>query len=299
MLRLFTCLILMMPVAVFADRYVTIIQGLDGTQTYGQQFTEQATRLNIAAESITENSLIRFISGDDATRENIMEHFAQLQTVMQEDDRVAVFFIGHGSFDGYEYKFNIPGPDITGEDLQTAMDALPARIQMLVNTSSASGAIKEQLENEDRVVITATRNGNERLATRFGEYFFAAIEDSAADLNKNDAITAQEAFDYAERMVKDYFEYQGQLATEHPEISGDYAGQFVIARLGQDRPEREDPEQTRLLSQRSALDIKIEELQLKKGELQQDDFLSQLQMLMIELSTLQEKIDQLGGVSGE
>ncbi len=228
-----------------------------------------------------------------------MEHFAQLQTVMQEDDRVAVFFIGHGSFDGYEYKFNIPGPDITGEDLQTAMDALPARIQMLVNTSSASGAIKEQLENEDRVVITATRNGNERLATRFGEYFFAAIEDSAADLNKNDAITAQEAFDYAERMVKDYFEYQGQLATEHPEISGDYAGQFVIARLGQDRPEREDPEQTRLLSQRSALDIKIEELQLKKGELQQDDFLSQLQMLMIELSTLQEKIDQLGGVSGE
>lgn len=285
--------------AVFADRYVTIIQGLDGTQTYGQQFTEQATRLNIAAESITENSLIRFISGDEATRENIMEHFSQLQTVMQEDDRIAVFLIGHGSFDGYEYKFNIPGLDITGEDLQTAMDALPARIQMLVNTSSASGAIKEQLENEDRVVITATRNGNERLATRFGEYFFAAIEDSAADLNKNDAITAQEAFDYAERMVKDYFEYQGQLATEHPEISGDYAGQFVIARLGQDRPEREDSELTRLLSKRSALDIKIEELQLKKGELQQDDFLSQLQMLMIELSTLQEKIDQLGGVSGE
>jgi hypothetical protein len=179
------------------------------------------------------------------------------------------------------------------------MDALPARIQLLVNTSSASGAIKDQLENENRVVITATRNGNERLATRFGEYFFEAIDDSSADINKNNAITAQEAFDYAERMVKDYFEYQGQLATEHPQISGDYAGQFVIARLGQDRPVGDDPELARLLSEQGAIDIKIEELQLKKSELQQDDFLSQLQMLMIELSTIQEKIDQLDGESAQ
>jgi hypothetical protein len=73
----------------------------------------------------------------------------------------------------------------------------------------------------------------------------------------------------------------------------------VIARLGQDRPVGDDPELARLLSEQGAIDIKIEELQLKKSELQQDDFLSQLQMLMIELSTIQEKIDQLDGESAQ
>jgi hypothetical protein len=299
MARLFLIFLLLLPIAVSAELYVTIIQGLDGSENYGLQFTEQSTRLNIAAESITENSLIEFISGAQATRENILAHFNELNKGMQEDDRIAVFLIGHGSYDGYEYKFNIPGPDITGEDIESFMNALPARIQLLVNTSSASGAISEQLRSENRVLITATRNGNERLATRFGEYFFEAIEDTSADLNKNNAVTAQEAFDFAERMVKDYFENQGQLATEHPQISGDYAGQFVVARLDQQRPKTENPELTRLFSERGAIDLKIEELQLKKGELQLDDFLSQLQMLMIELSTVQEKIDQLDGDSGE
>ena len=297
--RFILSLVLMLPLMTSAKLYITIIQGLDGTNNYGQQFAEQSTRANIASESVTENTLIRFISGEEATRDVILDHFSNLTSTMKEEDRIAVFLIGHGSYDGFEYKFNIPGPDITGKHIEDFMNALPAKVQLLVNASSASGAINDLLKNENRVVITATRNGNERLATRFGAYFFEAIEESAADINKNNAITAKEAFDYAERMVKDYFENQGQLATEHPQISGDHAGQFVIARLLRDSSENENPELTILLSERNQIDIKIEDLQLKKGELLQDDFLSQLQMLMIELSTIQEKIDQMSGESQE
>jgi len=297
--RLILSLVLMLPLMTSAELYITIIQGLDGTNNYGQQFAEQSTRVNIASESVTENTLIRFISGEEATRDIILDHFSKLTSTMKEEDRIAVFLIGHGSYDGFEYKFNIPGPDITGKHIEEFMNALPAKIQLLVNASSASGAINDQLKNENRVVITATRNGNERLATRFGAYFFEAIEESAADINKNNTITAKEAFDYAERMVKDYFENQGQLATEHPQISGDHAGQFVIARLLRESSENENPELAILLTQRNQIDIKIEDLQLKKDELLQDDFLSQLQMLMIELSTVQEKIDQMSGESQE
>jgi hypothetical protein len=127
------------------------------------------------------------------------------------------------------------------------------------------------------------------------EYFFAALEDPSADINKNNAITAQEAFDFAEREVKDYFESQGQLATEHSEISGNHAGQFVIARIGFDVVRDDDPELAKLMQERGEIDIKIEELQLGKANIEADDFMNQLQELMIGLSLVQEKIDELTG----
>jgi hypothetical protein len=278
------------PVA--AALYVTIIQGLDGTPQYHQQFSEQTAKLKVAAETITAKNQIQLFSSEQATRDNILLHFDKLKDSISEQDRVAVFLIGHGSYDGYEYKFNIPGPDITAEDIAVFMDALPAGIQLLVNTSSASGVLNDGLKNDSRILVTATRNGNERLATRFGAYFFDALEDPSADINKNNSITVQEAFDYADRQVKDYFETQGQLATEHAVISGIHAGQFAMARSGLDQPTADNPELSNLISERNEIDIKIEDLQLRKAEMDADEFLNRLQGLMIDLSMIQEKIDE-------
>ena len=38
-----------------------------------------------------------------------------------------MILIGHGSFDGVEYKFNLVGPDISGEELATLCDRIPSR----------------------------------------------------------------------------------------------------------------------------------------------------------------------------
>ena len=279
--------------------HVTIIQGLQGTPEYGKQFEQQTEQAMHAAASITDNEYIKVLAGEEADRENILAHFENLKTSLSESDRIAIYLIGHGSYDGYEYKFNIPGPDITGEELISAMNAIPAGIQLFVNTSSASGAVYKDLENEQRVVITATRSGNERLATRFGAYFFAAFDEPAADINKNNAITAQEAFDYAQRLVEDFFEDGGQLATEHPVLSGDLAGQLVLARVGLDTPVPDNPIVAELIQERERLDREIEELQLRKSEMEPNEFLTQLQQLMIDLSMVQGRIDEETGTDSE
>ena len=54
----------------------------------------------------------------------------------------------------------------------------------------------------------------------------------AADLDKNEIITAQEAFEFADRGVRDFFEQNGNLATEHAEIAGDRADRFTLAGAG-------------------------------------------------------------------
>jgi hypothetical protein len=175
----------------------------------------------------------------------------------------------------------------------------PAKIQLVVNTSSSSGAIAEELKQDSRIVITATRNGSERLATRFGAYFTEAFVDTAADTNKNNAVSVQEAFDYAERQVKDYFEQAGQLATEHPLIAGGQAAQFVLAKAVPATSRGSDPALTALATQRDEIDAKIQELQLRKGDLTPDDYLNQLQLLMIELSVVQDQIDRQNADGGQ
>ena len=59
---------------------------------------------------------------------------------MTEGDQLSVYLIGHGSYDEHEYKFNIAGPDLTDSDILEALNQVPSGNQVLVNTSSASGA---------------------------------------------------------------------------------------------------------------------------------------------------------------
>lgn len=286
-------ILLLLPMVVAAELHVIAVEGLGGTEEYTQRFSEEVAKLELAAESITTSEHMRVFAGEEATEENILAHFDALAAIVNADDRVVIYLIGHGSYDGYEYKFNLPGPDLTGEQLVELLDALPSNNQLLVNTSSASGATLDALTNETRVVITATRSGSERNATRFGSSFVAALEDPAADINKNNAISAQEAFDYAARQVTDYFEFRGQLATEHPQLKGERAARFTLARLEVPEPAGDDPELGLLFEQRDQLDGRIEELQLRKDELTTDEYYTQLQQLLLELARVGDRIDQI------
>ena len=286
-------ILLLLPMVVAAELHVIAVEGLGGTEEYTQRFSEEVAKLELAAESVTTAEHMRVFAGEEATEENILAHFDALAAIVNADDRVVIYLIGHGSYDGYEYKFNLPGPDLTGEQLVELLDALPSNNQLLVNTSSASGATLDALTNETRVVITATRSGSERNATRFGSSFVAALEDPAADINKNNAISAQEAFDYAARQVTDYFEFRGQLATEHPQLKGERAARFTLARLEVPEPAGDDPELGLLFEQRNQLDGRIEELQLRKDELTTDEYYTQLQQLLLELARVGDRIDRI------
>lgn len=286
-------ILLLLPMAVAAELHVIAVEGLGGTEEYTQRFSEEVAKLELAAQSVTTAEHMRVFAGEEATEENILAHFDALAAIVNADDRVVIYLIGHGSYDGYEYKFNLPGPDLTGEQLVELLDALPSNNQLLVNTSSASGATLDALTNETRVVITATRSGSERNATRFGSSFVAALEDPAADINKNNAISAQEAFDYAARQVTDYFEFRGQLATEHPQLKGERAARFTLARLEVPEPAGDDPELGLLFEQRDQLDGRIEELQLRKDELTTDEYYTQLQQLLLELARVGDRIDRI------
>src|SRR4029079_7472330 len=67
----------------------------------------------------------------------------------------------------------------------------------------------------NRVIITATRSGQELNLTRFGKYISEAIVDSRADLDKDGQTSLLEAFLSAARQTLDFYKTEGRLATEH------------------------------------------------------------------------------------
>ena len=284
--------LIVVPAAALSEMHVVIIEGLSGEPRYAEQFGEQVAAIESAAKSLTGDKQIRVFRADEVSRDAILQYFENLKTSSSGSDQVALYLIGHGSYDDHEYKFNIQGPDLTGEDIASMLDSLPSTSQLLVNTSSASGAIADLAKDDNRMLILATRSGVERHATRFGNYFAAALTDPMADIDKNQIVSAAEAFSFAERQVDDYFERNGQLATEHPRMEGDRADRFGVARLGSVRPSTDDTVLTELIAERDALNARIESLRLDQENMTQADYRSELLRNMVELAETEEAIEE-------
>ena len=312
--------LLLLPALANAELYLTIVQGLGGAPDYDAAFTQQREAVFAAATSLADEERIAVYHGEAATREALLGHFEALNTRMNENDRLALFLIGHGSFDGETYKFNIPGPDLSAEDLKQALAAVPGSNHLVVNTSSTSGAMVETIsgvpaprggnsgaaetlpDDEDSspyLLVAATRNGTERNATHFGTYFAEALSSETADLNKNQVISVQEAFDYATRMVSTWFEDSGRLATEHALLRGQGAAQFGLARLDALELQSEDPLLDELLQERLELDASIEELQLRRNQYSNTEYLEHLQALVLQSAELTERIEAERARTGE
>lgn len=283
-----------------AETHFLIVEGLGGTQSYAERFRGQVTEmLSALREMAGRDELVHVLAGTEATAERIESTFGHLAASVAPGDELAVVLVGHGSHDGSAYKLNIPGPDITDHQLKAWLDAVPSARQLVVSTTSSSGGALETLKSPQRVVITATKNGRERTATVFGDYWAEAFSDSAADTDKNESISALEAFRFAESKVEAYFKDSKRLATEHPQLQGERADSFLLARIGDAAQMAEDPAKRSLLLQREELERQIAELTTRKESIPQDEYLEALQTILLKLAELQQRIDQGGEIAEE
>jgi len=280
---------------VLAELDVVIVEGIGGDARYADEFSEQVAVIEAAAQTVTSDDRLRTFRHGEFTRENVLQHFETLRARLSEQDQLAVYLIGHGSFDEHNYKFNISGLDLSDDDLVSFFNAVTVRNALLVSTGSASGALQEKLEAPNRTLILGTRSGAERHATRFGQYFSAALTDSSADTDKNDIITAAEAFEFAERQVSDYFERNSSLATEHSLLAGEQANRLTIARLSTlaiNEMPSDDSVLADLLRQRDSLNAEIDAHRLSRETTEMADYQATLLQQMISLAELEEAIER-------
>ena len=291
-------LLLFAATPVFAELHVVIVEGLGGDPVYAEQFSAQVDAIEFASSTLTANDNIQVFRRNTASRDAILSHFKALESSLAGSDQISVFLVGHGSYDDVEYKFNLQGPDLTGEDIAASLDALASTSQLLVNTSSSSGAVVDLLQNDNRVLVLATRSGVERHATRFGGFFADALSNTTADTDKNKRISVAEAFSFAERQVDDYYDSNGQLATEHPRIEGERTARVTLARLDSSRPTIIDVAMAELIADRDALNSEIDALRLARDDMDLPDYQAQLLEKMLQLARIEDAIEEREGDLG-
>ena len=198
-----------------AATYYVIVAGLGGEPDYDQRFAAAAKDLDKIFKASGPAAHVYTLSGPQATATQLTETMGAVARDAKDNDDFALILIGHGSFDGVEYKFNLVGPDVTGAQIAALCDRIAAKRQLVVDTTSASGGALQVLDRPGRAVIAATKSGTEKNATVFARYWVEAIQDPAADVDKSDSISAMEAFTYAAKKTAAFYDSQKRLATEH------------------------------------------------------------------------------------
>jgi hypothetical protein len=290
-----------------AATYYVIVAGIGGEPDYEQRFTAAAKDLDKVFKASGESAHVYTLSGAQATASQMRDTLGSVARDSKADDDFVLILIGHGSFDGVEYKFNLVGPDVTAAEIAAMCDRIPARRQLVVNTTSASGGSVPALERQGRAVIAATKSGTEKNATIFARYWVEALQDPSADTDKSDSISAMEAFTYAAKKTAAFYDSQKRLATEHAVFDDVGRGEPVreagngqglllssmtVLRLGGNLQAANDPAKRALLEKKEDLEQKIDTLKYQKAAMDPADYKKQLTAALVELAKVQEELDK-------
>ncbi len=301
--------LMMFTAALHADTFYFTIAGQGGEPEYDARFSGWAKDLDKLLHEVEPHAKIKTLYGADATRANVEAYLHEIAKEVKADDSVVLMLIGHGTYDEFDYKFNLPGPDLSATQLATLLDKLPTAHQLIVNMTSASGGSLSALVKPKRVLITATKAGTEKNATVFPRYWIEGMRDPAADSDKNEIVTALEVFRYAEEKTAKFYETQKRLSTEHALIEdagksegvklpsaengeGLTAGRFAVLHLGATGAQSRDPAKLALLKKKEELEAAIDDLKYRKASMAVQEYRQQLQIFLLELARTQKELDQ-------
>jgi hypothetical protein len=283
------------------DSHLVVITGVSGDEEHAKTFHQWATAMIDAAkkkDGLADANITYLSEKPDldpslikgrSNRETVDKTLSDLASRARPNDAVFILLIGHGSFDGRQAAFNLPGPDLTPADFARLLGKFAAQRVAFVNTAASSGAFLPTVAGPGRVVVTATKTGGERNEPRFPEYFVEAFSDDTADRDRNGRVSIAEAFDYAKTKVAKTFQQQGLLLSEHAALDDGVNGSLAASLFLAPAPaalkvDTSDPAVRALVEERDAIERQIAALRLMKPSLDAAQYDAQMEKLLTELA---------------
>ncbi len=300
---------------------LVIVVGSGGTLEYEKQFLEWSERLVKAAERAgIASTLIGQQSPSAATpvvadSGTVKPDRDQLQTALADlsshetSEPLWLIYLGHGTYDGRGALLNLRGDDISDKQLTDSLK-LAKRPLAIILCSSCSSPFINALSGPNRVIVTATKDGNQVQFARFGDAFSKAVDSLDADINRDGQSSLFEAWLFASRRTADFYKSEGRLATEHSllddngdqrgtraenfdgdrlksgvknaaEMDGRLATRWALVRS--DDEKKLSPEQR---ARRDELEGQLEALRNRKESMNEDEYLDALESILRPLAEI-------------
>ncbi len=291
-----------------------LVIGAPGSDEYRMTFESWATRWKVAAEQAAADCTV--IGAADSSATDLEELTAALATsiAVETKEPLWIVFIGHGTFDGRTASLNLNGPDVSSQQMAEILQAAKRPIAFIACASCSSPFINA-LSAPHRIVISATKDGNQIQYSRFGDAMSQAISGLDADINRDGQTSLLEAWLFASRRTAQFYSTEGRLATEHAllddngdskgtraegyegdrlktnlenadQLDGNQASRWHFIRSDEER--RLSPEQRQT---RDDLEQQLEELRQRRHTLSEAEHLLQLEAILVPLARLYESID--------
>jgi hypothetical protein len=286
---------------------IVVAVGAAGAESYAKTFGEWAAHWQDAAKQA--GARITTI-GLQAEEQDSVEKLstALAGEAKQSAEPLWIVLLGHGTATGGEAKFNLRGADVSVSRVLEWIKPFE-RPLVIVCGFSSSGAWMKPLSAPGRIIVTATRSGSEINFARFGGQLSKAIADPQADLDQDGQTSLLEAYIAGARATSAWYAQEGRLATEHALLddNGDGAGTpadwFKGTRavkkpregmadgarahqlhLVRSSDERALPPKER--ARRDELERQLAALREKKGEIAEDEYLKQIEAILLDLARL-------------
>jgi hypothetical protein len=287
---------------------VFVVIGSAGADRHRAQFQEDATRWKEACEATKRGIVTIDAAGETAVLERLDALLKDAAKDTADAAPLWLVLIGHGSEDGRDSHFNLPGPDLSAKQLQQLLKPIRREL-VLVATSACSGAFLPLLSAPRRTIVTATKGADEMYYTRFGGFFTRGIAGlPEADLDQDQQVSVLEAFLFSSNQTAQFYEKEERISTEHALLddNGDGAGtraeRFAGLTLVPQGNEQQPPEGRRarqlhlVLSQeeqklcpqqrasRDALEAQVRALVSRKAEMASGDYYLRLEALLRQIA---------------
>jgi hypothetical protein len=301
-----------------ANATVIIAVGAEGSAEFAKPFADWADRWSQAA---TKGNAKLIQIGRDAEgaaagatdKDRLKQAIdGEAKATVSPADPLWLVFIGHGTYDGKEAKFNLRGPDVSDAEIVEWLKAVSRPIAIIDCTSASAPFLKKLSGPPNRVIVTATRSGSENNYARFGDYLSAAIADPSADIDRDGQTSLLEAFVAASRRTDEFYKGANRLPTEHALLddNGDALGTPAdwfqgtrVSKVSKDGKLADGTSAHRwhlVLSaeeqalspgtraKRDGLEVEIEKLRAKKAQMPEAEYYAQLEKLLLQLAAVYE-----------
>lgn len=192
-----------------------VVVGAAGEESYEPVFREWSDTWTQLGKTAKLNT-IRIGEASSNNEQSDLQLLEQaLQDLETDSPRpLWISLIGHGTFARNVAKFNLRGPDLSAGQMKNWLAGFKRPV-VVVNNASSSGPFINALSGPNRIIVTATKSGNEQNFARFGQYFAEALAAIDSDLDHDDAVSIREAFVRASKDVELFYETEDRIATEH------------------------------------------------------------------------------------